>query len=122
MIKLAGNKFEIIQIAFQMTKIWSKQFWPNERPRFNLKSGWDQLHWILSLGLQLGSNSSRLLSAWLNSAWLTVDGMAGGPHCDDVSTDWSLAWLVGPTVMTCQLIGRWHGMPTVHADYTVMSC
>jgi hypothetical protein len=33
-----------------------------------------------------------------------------------------MTWLVGPTSMTCQLTGRWHGMPTGHADVTVMSC
>jgi hypothetical protein len=26
-----------------------------------------------------------------------------------------MTWQVGPTMLTCQLTGRWHGMPTVHA-------
>ena len=33
-----------------------------------------------------------------------------------------MMWPVGPTVPTCQLTGRWHGMPTVHADVIIMSC
>jgi len=28
----------------------------------------------------------------------------------------------GPTVLTCQLTGCWHGMPPVHADITITSC
>jgi len=27
-----------------------------------------------------------------------------------------MTWEVGPTVLTSQLTGPWHGMPTVHAD------
>jgi len=27
---------------------------------------------------------------------------------------WLVTWQVGPTVLTCQLTGRWHVMPTVH--------
>jgi len=26
-----------------------------------------------------------------------------------------MTWQVGPTMLTCQMTGRWHGMPTVHA-------
>jgi len=33
-----------------------------------------------------------------------------------------MTWLVGPTMLTCQLTGRCHGMPTGHADVTIMSC
>jgi hypothetical protein len=33
-----------------------------------------------------------------------------------------MTWLVGPTMLTCQLTGRLHGMPTGHADVTIMSC
>jgi hypothetical protein len=28
----------------------------------------------------------------------------------------------GPTVLTCQLTGCWHGMPPVHANITITSC
>ena len=31
-------------------------------------------------------------------------------------------WWCGRWVPTCQLTGRWHGMPTVHADVIIMSC
>jgi hypothetical protein len=27
-----------------------------------------------------------------------------------------MTWQVGPTVLTCQVIGHWHGMPTGHDD------
>jgi len=27
-----------------------------------------------------------------------------------------MTWQVGPTMLACQMTGRWHGMPTVHAD------
>jgi hypothetical protein len=33
-----------------------------------------------------------------------------------------MTWQVGPTVLTCQLTGRWHGMPPVYADITITSC
>ena len=29
--------------------------------------------------------------------------------------------VVGPTMLTCQMTGRWHGMPTVHACVMIMS-
>jgi len=32
-----------------------------------------------------------------------------------------MTWQVGPTVMTCQMTGRWHGMPTVHAGVMLAS-
>ena len=32
-----------------------------------------------------------------------------------------MTWLVGPTVLTCQMTGWWHGMPTVYADITITS-
>jgi len=47
-----------------------------------------------------------------------------------------MTWQVGPTILTCQLTGRWHGMltsrlqhvdiilgmPTVHTDVAIMPC
>jgi len=27
-----------------------------------------------------------------------------------------MTWQMGPTMLTCQLTGHWHGMPTVYAD------
>jgi len=33
-----------------------------------------------------------------------------------------MTWLVGPTMLTCQLTGRWHGMPTMYANVIIMSC
>jgi hypothetical protein len=32
-----------------------------------------------------------------------------------------MTWQVGPTLLTCQLTGRWHVMPTVHVDITLTS-
>jgi hypothetical protein len=92
-IKLAGNKSEIIQITFQTAKIWSKQFWPDERLRFNLRYGCTCLqHRIFSLGLQLGSAPTQLGSTRLGAAQLESDDVAGGSHYADVSVDWSLTW------------------------------
>jgi len=39
----------------------------------------------------------------------------------DVLGSLMMTWQVGPTVMTCQLTGRWHGMPTVHAGVMMTS-
>jgi hypothetical protein len=33
-----------------------------------------------------------------------------------------MTWQVGPTLLTCQLTSRWHGMPTMHDDVTITSC
>jgi len=32
-----------------------------------------------------------------------------------------MTWHVGPTLLTCQLTGCWHGMPTMHADVMLTS-
>jgi len=32
-----------------------------------------------------------------------------------------MTWQMGPTMLTCQLTGRWHGMPTVYADIMITS-
>jgi hypothetical protein len=48
------------------------------------------------LAARLGYNTARLNLSRLSSRLMT--------------------WQVGPTMRTCQLTGRWHGIPTVHAD------
>ena len=48
-----------------------------------------------------GLAPTRLSSNWLGSRLMT--------------------WQVGPTLLTCQLTGCWHGMPTMHDDVIVTS-
>jgi hypothetical protein len=96
MIKFARNKSKIVQIAFHMTKIWSK----------TILAWWAaqiQSHIRLHVGLatldpiprsRLGSNLARLHSARLNSARCWWCGR-WVPLC------WRVSWL--GTDMACQL-------------------
>jgi hypothetical protein len=46
------------------------------------------------LAARLCSASKRLGSTRLDLARLAADDVAGGSHCDDVSADWSMIWLL----------------------------
>jgi hypothetical protein len=52
-------------------------------------------------------------SAWLQNSSAQLGSAQLGSRL--------MTWQVGPTVLTCQLTGRWHGMPTWHAGVMLMS-
>jgi hypothetical protein len=51
------------------------------------------------------------LAARLSSTWLSSTRRGSR----------LVTWQVGPTMLTCQLTRRWHGMPTVHAGVMLTS-